>query len=122
MESNSPQRQALAKSFLESAEPIEKLTIEQLKKAQDEQKLIIEKINLLTDALAQIENELPPANLYETTDRINKLCSRIEFCRVRINRVNKRAENMLNSLNRPKIQMKVPHPQQASVAKPPSYT
>lgn len=86
--------------------PIEKLTIEQLKKAKEQQASVLQKMKDLSDSLQEIESILPPSNLQETTDKINQLCFRIERCRSRIQRVNKRAETMLSNLSKAKTPQK----------------
>ena len=96
----------LTKEITNLSAPIEKLTVEQLNKAKEQQSSVLEKMNELIKSLQEIESTLPPSNLQETTDKINQLCSRIELCRARIQRVNKRAENMLNNLAKSKSQPK----------------
>lgn len=96
----------LTKEITDLSAPIEKLTVEQLKKAKEQQSSVLQKMKELTDSLQEIESILPPSNLQETTDKINQLCSRIELCRARIQRVNKRAEAMLSNLSKSKSQSK----------------
>lgn len=96
----------LSKEIANLNAPIEKLTIEQLNKAKEQQNSVLQKMKELSNSLEEIESILPPSNLQETTDKINQLCLRIERCRSRIQRVNKRAEIMLSNLSKAKAQPK----------------
>lgn len=100
MSSDEQYKTVLSNEIVNLTAPIEKLTTKQLKKAQEQQLSVLQKMKELSNSLQEIESILPPSNLQETTDKINQLCLRIEQCRSRIQRVNKRAELMLNNISK----------------------
>ena len=107
MESKEEEARAyLVKEIASLSTPIEELTIRQLQKARDEQAAVIQKMKQLTSTLDEIETILPRNNINEATEKICKLCERIEQCKYRINLVHRKTETMLQILSRPKPQLK----------------